>query len=172
MIPPQAIPVLGQLEVLLFACMNLWSPKILIIYLMSAISGSRLHFNNCPWDNLNNDRILTHRRLFECNSNNGPSPGLCNLGQMKATPVQVSHLWSPGGCNIWSSAPGLTSIMAQEITWIVAAFWPRRLFESNSIYGLSPSHSNLGTRKITTACNIAALLITLFFPPKLLRGEL
>ena len=92
--------------------LNLWSPKILIIHLMSAISGPRLDFNNCPWDNLNNRRILTHWRLFVSDSNNGPSPGLCNLGQMKDTPVQVSYLWSPGGCNIWPSAPGLTSIMA------------------------------------------------------------
>ena len=74
--------------------LNLWSPKILIIHLMSAMSGPRLDFNNCPWDNLNNSCILTHRRLFVSHSNNGPSPGLCNLGQMKDTPVQVSHLWS------------------------------------------------------------------------------
>ena len=66
---------------------------------MSVIFGPRLDFNNCPWDNLNNDCILTHWRLFESDSNNGPSPGFCNLGQMKATSVQVSHLWSPGGCN-------------------------------------------------------------------------
>ena len=83
---------------------------------MSAISGSRLDFNNCPWDNLNNSRILTHRRLFVSDSNDGNSPDLCILAQMKDTPVQVSHLWSPGGCNIRSSAPGLTSIMAQGIT--------------------------------------------------------
>ena len=80
---------------------------------MSAISGSRLDFNNYPWDNLNNSCILTHQRLFE---NNGPSPGLCNLGQMKDTPVQVSHSWSPGGCNIRPSTLGLTSIMAQGVT--------------------------------------------------------
>ena len=96
--------------------LNLWSPKILIIHLMSAISGPRLGFNNCPWDNLNNRHILTHQRLFVSGSDNSPSSGLCNLGQMKDTPVQVSHLWSPGGCNIWPSAPGLTSIMAQRIT--------------------------------------------------------
>ena len=88
--------------------LNLWSPKILIIHLMSAISGPRLDFNN--------SRILTYRSLFVSYSNNGPSPGLCNLGQMKDTPVQVSHLWSPGKCNIWPSAPGLTSTMAQRIT--------------------------------------------------------
>ena len=33
-------------------------------------------------------------------------------------------LRSPGGCNSWPSALGLTLIMAQRITWIVAAFWP------------------------------------------------
>ena len=93
--------------------LNLWSPKILIIHLMSAVSGPRLDFNNFPWDNLNNSRNLTHRCLFVSDSNNSPSPGLCNLGQMKDTPVRVSHLWSPGECNIWPSAPGLTSIMAR-----------------------------------------------------------
>ena len=76
--------------------LNFLSAKMLIIHLMSAISGP---FNNCPWDNLHNSHFLTHRRLFVSDSNNGPSPGLCNLGQMKDTPVQVSHLWSPGGCN-------------------------------------------------------------------------
>ena len=44
--------------------LNLWFLKILIIHLMSAISGPRLDFYDCPWDNLNNSRILTHRRLF------------------------------------------------------------------------------------------------------------
>ena len=62
------------------------------------------------------------------------SPGGClpmvplkshpNLGQMEDTPVQVSHLRSPGGCNIWPRAQGLTSIMAQVITRIVATFPP------------------------------------------------
>ena len=124
MTPPQAIPVLGHWDESTPVHLNLWSPKILIIHLMSAISGPRLDFNNCPWDNSNNTPILTDRRLFVSDSNNGPSPGLCNLGQMKDTPVQVSHFWSPGGCNVWPSAPGLTSIMAQGITWIVASFWP------------------------------------------------
>ena len=58
---------------------------------MSAISGPRLDFNNCPWDNLNNSHILTHRRLFVSDSNNGPSPRLCNLGQMKDTGAQDSN---------------------------------------------------------------------------------
>ena len=37
--------------------LNLWSPKILVIHLMSAISGPRPYFNNCPCDNLNNSSI-------------------------------------------------------------------------------------------------------------------
>ena len=66
--------------------------------------GPRLDFKNCPWDNLNSGHILAHRCLLESDSNNGLSPGHSNLGQMEDTPVQVSHLWSPGGCNIWPRA--------------------------------------------------------------------
>ena len=47
-----------------FVHLNLWSSKILIIQLMSAISGPRLDFTNCPWDNLNNSCILTHWRFL------------------------------------------------------------------------------------------------------------
>ena len=65
--------------------LNLWSPKILIIHLMSTISGPRLDLNNCSWDKLNNSRILTYWHLFVSDSINGPSPGLFNLGQMKDT---------------------------------------------------------------------------------------
>ena len=78
--------------------LNLWSPKILIIHLMSAISCPRLDFNNCPWDNLDNSPILTHRRLFVSDSNHGPSPGLCNLDQRYT--CSGLPLMSPGGCNI------------------------------------------------------------------------
>ena len=76
--------------------------------------------------------------FFESDSNNGPSPGHSNLGQMEDTPVQVSHLWSPGGSNICPRASGLTLIMAQGITQIVAAFGPQRLFDSNSNNDPSP----------------------------------
>ena len=44
---------------------------------------------------------------------------------------------------------------------------PCRLFESDLNNGPSPGHSNLGMlKKITPAFTIAALLISLFFPPK------
>ena len=97
--------------------------------------GPRLDFNNCPWANLNSGRILAQRCLFESDWNNGSPPSHSNIGQVEDTPVQVLHLWFPGECNIWPKAPGLASIMAQVITQIVAAFCPRRLFESNSNNG-------------------------------------
>ena len=59
-----------------------------------------------------------------------PSPGYFSLIQREDTPVQVSYLWSPNGCNIWPRAPGLTSIMAQGITQIVAASQPPRVYWS------------------------------------------
>ena len=86
--------------------------------------GPRLAFNNCPWANFNSGRILAPRCLFESDSNNGPPPSHSNLGQMEDIPVQVSHLRSPGGCNIWPRAPGLISAMAEVITGILAAFLP------------------------------------------------
>ena len=43
--------------------------------------------------------------LFESDSNNGPTRCQSNLGQMEDTSVQVSHHWSPVGCNIWPRAP-------------------------------------------------------------------
>ena len=36
--------------------------------------------------------------------------------QMKYTFVQVSQLWFPDGCHIWTKGPGMTSIIAQEVT--------------------------------------------------------
>ena len=128
---------------------------------MSAISGPRIDFYNCPCDNLNNIRILTHRHLFVSDSNNGPSPGFCNLGEMKDTPFS-----------------GLPLMVSWWVQYLVKC--PRPDFNNGpgdnlnggcilalSVYlSLSPGHSNLGTRKITTACTIAALLISRFFLPK------
>ena len=53
-----------------------------------------------------------------------PSQTIPILGQMEDTPVQVSYLWIPGGCHICPRAAGLTSIMAREVTRIVAPFSP------------------------------------------------
>ena len=64
------------------------------------------------------------RRLFQSDSNNGPSPGHFNLVSDGATSVPVSYLWFPGRCHIWPRAAGLTSIMASEVTRIVAPFCP------------------------------------------------
>ena len=119
MAPPKTDPILDRWKILLFRC-----PLVVSWRVQYLTKGPKLDFNNCLWDNLNSGCILAHRRLFHFDSNNGPSPSHSSLGQMEDTPVQVSHLWSPGECNIWPKAPGLTSIMAQEITRIVAAFWP------------------------------------------------
>ena len=109
-----------------------------------------LDFNNGPGDNSKSGCILAHRRLFESNSNKGPSPGHSNLGQMEDTMFRSpSYGWSPGECRYLASCPGLTSIMAQWITRKVPAFWPQHLFESSWNNEPSPGHSNLGTLKIT-----------------------
>ena len=71
MAPPQAFPVLGQMEILLH------------------LSLPRPDFNNCPGDNSVSGCIYCPRHLFESDSNNGPSPGHSNLGQMEDTSVQV-----------------------------------------------------------------------------------
>ena len=59
-----------------------------------------------------------------------PPQAIPILGQMEDTPVQVSYLWTPGGCHICPRAAGLTSIMAQEVTRIVAPFWPPGVYSS------------------------------------------
>ena len=59
-----------------------------------------------------------------------PPQAIPILGQMEDTPVQVSYLWIPGGCHICPRAAGLTSIMAQEVTRIVAPFWPPGVYLS------------------------------------------
>ena len=128
----------------------------------------RLDFNSCLWDNLNNGRILP------------PPPPRVSLSPTQVmAPLQVIPIlvkWkirlfrSPTygllvGAIFGQGPPGLTSIMAQGITRIMAAFCPlQRLFESNSNNGPAPGHSNLTTlKKITTACTITALLISLYF---------
>ena len=94
------------------------------------------------------------------------------MAPLQVIPILVKqriHLFrSPTYCLLVGaiSGPGLIPIMAQGIIRIVAAFCPQRLFESNSNNGHYPGHSNLGTLKITTACPIAALFDSLFFPPK------
>ena len=90
------------------------------------------------------------------------------LGQMEDTPVQVSHLWS-GGCHIWTRAAGLTSVMAWEVTRIVAPFWPSwRLFESDSNNGPSSSHSSLVSDEIYICSDL--LLMVSWLSPYLVKG--
>ena len=82
-------------------------------------------FNNGPGNDLNSSLSLAPRRLFETNVNNNPPQAIPTLCQMENTSVQVSYLWFSGGCHICPRVACLMSIMAQEVTQIVAPFWPR-----------------------------------------------
>ena len=53
-----------------------------------------------------------------------------SLDQMEDISVQVSYLWSPGGCHISTRAPGLILTIVHVIIWIVAAFWPTGVYSS------------------------------------------
>ena len=59
-----------------------------------------------------------------------PPQAIPVLVQMEDTPVQVSYLWIPDGCHICPRAAGLTSIMAHDVTRIVASFWPPGVYLS------------------------------------------
>ena len=61
-----------------------------------------------------------------------PPQAIPIFGQMEDTPVQVSYLWIPGGCHICARAAGLTSIMAKEVTRIVALYWPPSIYLSST----------------------------------------
>ena len=79
-------------------------------------------FNNGPGNDLNGSRSLAPRRLFETDVNDDPPTPFPTLCQMENTSVQVSYLWFSGECLICPRAACLMSIMAQEVTQIVAPF--------------------------------------------------
>ena len=86
MAPPQGIQILSQTEDTsgLPLRVSWWVPYL--------AKGHRPEFNNSPGENTNCGRILGPRRLFECDLNNGPSPGHSSLGSDGSNSVQVSHL--------------------------------------------------------------------------------
>ena len=96
--------------------------------------GCRPDFNNDLRGDSNSVPILAPWRLFEYDWNNGPSPGHLNFVSDGATSVHVSYLWFPGSCHIWPRAAGLNSIMASEVTPIVAPF--RHLGVYSSLTGI------------------------------------
>ena len=83
MAPSQAIPILGQMEETSARVFHLWShggchiwpraPGLISIMAQGITRGPQ------------------PQRLFESNSNNGPSMGQSNLGQMEDTSVKLSH---------------------------------------------------------------------------------
>ena len=74
------------------------------------------------------------------------------LGQMEDTPVQVSYLWIPGRCHICRRAAGLTSIMAQQVTRIVAPFWPPGVY-------LSPTRIMAPPQATPILCQIKSIYL-------------
>ena len=106
-------------------------------------NGCRPHFNNGLGGDSNSGSILNPWHLFKSDSSNGPSPGHLNLVSDGVTSVHVSYLWFPGGCHTWPTAAGLTSIMASEVTRIVApSLAPGVYLSLTRIMAPPPGHYN------------------------------
>ena len=112
-------------------------------------------------------RIGNLKLTKACRLQKWPLPGHSNLGSdgryfCSGVPPMVSwwmHYLAKGPRPDFNNGPGDNSNSGSILATGVYSS-PIR------IMGLSPSHSYLGTLKITTAYTIAALLISLFFPPK------
>ena len=91
----------------------------------------------------NNGRILAPRCLFESDSNNGPLPRpfqVCVKWRHSCSSFLLMFSWL---LPYWPRATGLTSVMAQEVTQIMAAFWPPGVYSNlTQIMAPSPGHSN------------------------------
>ena len=109
MAPPQAIPILCQIEAKLFK-----SPTYAFLAVANLAKDHRPDFNNGPGDYSNNGRTLTPWRLFESDSNNSrilppsgvyfsptrimaPPQAIPILCQMEAK-LFTSYLCFPGCC--------------------------------------------------------------------------
>ena len=85
--------------------------------------GSMLDFNNDPANDSNSGCILALQCSFESSLNNGPFPSHSNLVSDGVYVCSGLLLRFPIGCHICPRAAGLTSIMAYEMTRILALFW-------------------------------------------------
>ena len=126
MAPPQAIPVLGQMEDTPVQVSYLWIPGGCHICpraagLTSIVTQKVTRIVAPYWPAsvyLSSTRIMAPPQAI---------PILC---QIEYTSVHVSYLCFPGGCHICPRTAGLTSIMALEVTRIVAPFWPPGVYFS------------------------------------------
>ena len=88
-------------------------------WLLYLAKGPIPDFNNGTGNDLNNSRSLAPRRLFETYVNNDPPQAIPNLvsdGEYICSGLQLMVFW-------W--VPYLSKgRMAQEVTRIVAPFWP------------------------------------------------
>ena len=113
MAPPQAVPILGQMEDTLV----LESLPLMVWWVPYLNKGCRPDFNNGLGGD-SDSGVLASWRLFESDSNNVPSPGHSSLvsDEVFRSPIYGSW-WLP----YWPRAPRLTSIVAQEMTEILVA---------------------------------------------------
>ena len=96
MAPLQAIPIFGQMGDTSVQVSHLWST--IGCHIWPTASGlTSIIVHGLTW-------IVASfwpLAFIESDSNNGPSLGHSSLSQREHTPVQVSYLCSPCGCNIW-----------------------------------------------------------------------
>ena len=130
--------------------------------------GRRADFHNGLEGYSNSGPILDPGAYFSPIRIMAPPQDISILCQMKYASVQVSYLWFSDRCHIWSRAASLTSIMAWELTWIVAPFCPRRLFESDLNNGPSPNHFSLVSDEVYICSGL--LLMVSWQVPYLAKG--
>ena len=137
MAPPQAIPVLGQMEDTPVQVSHLWW----VPYLNN---GCRPDFNNGLEGDSNSGPVLAPWRLLQSDSKNGPSPSHSNVVSEEvyicSSLLLMMSWWLPyldkGPMPDFNSGPGNDS----NIGCILAL---QCLFGSNLNNSPSPSHSSL-----------------------------
>ena len=131
--------------------------------------GCRPDFNNGLGGDSNSGPILAPWRLFESDSNNGPSPSHSNLvsdevyicsGLLLMVSWLLPYL-AKGPTPNFNSGPGNDS----NIGYILAL---QRLFESNLNHSPSPSHSNLVSGRVYICSGL--LLTVSWWVPYLPKG--
>ena len=153
MAPPQAIPILGQMEDTPVQVSYLWIPGGCHICSRAARPDLNHELTRIvapywpPNVYLSLTRIMTPPQAI---------PILCQIRVYICS--CLIYLWFPGGCHICPRSAGLTSIMVlggDSNSGPVLV--PRRLFESESNNGPSPGHSNLVSNEVHISVQVSYL---------------